>query len=76
MNSGHLYLGTPPTAVGGYFKSFLLNRCYFNRGIPPTAVGGWFKSYLLSRNLNVSAPTATARFIFAVGAKILGVDLL
>src|SRR6266496_14074 len=35
----------PPTAVGGWFRSFLQNwaRC---TKMPPTAVGGWFRSFL------------------------------
>jgi len=39
----------PPTAVGGWFRSFLQNRCIKNSKIPPTAVGGWFKSDLFMR---------------------------
>ena len=35
----------PPTAVGGWLRSFLVERTKNDLRIPPTAVGGSFKSF-------------------------------
>jgi hypothetical protein len=39
-------VGNPPTAVGGYFSSFLQTKTG-DPGIPPTAVGGLFNFWLV-----------------------------
>jgi hypothetical protein len=48
-----LMIGIPPTAVGGYFKSFLQPRQPERYSIPPTAVGGLFKPILFINNRRI-----------------------